>query len=44
MSGNGPHMRSSRNNTHFKHYNRNAPYSSDALLELTDVDWLARNT
>lgn len=35
-------MRSSRINIHFKHYNRNAPDSSDALLELTDVDSLAR--
>lgn len=33
-------MRSSRNNTHFKHYNRNAPDSSDVPLELTDVDSL----
>lgn len=42
MSGNEPHMRSSRNNTHFKHYNRNAPDSSDVPLELTNVDSLAR--
>lgn len=33
MSGNEPYVRSSRINIHFKHYNRNAPHSSDALLE-----------
>lgn len=42
MSGNEPYVSSSRVDTHSKYYNRSAPDSSDALLELTDVDSLSR--